>query len=255
MTTATDKAPLTREQISQFHRDGYLIVENLLTHEEADAFIAYEQKPKPENWLKNLRHHTHDEQWRALATNPRVTAIIAQLLEAEPMIVQSMYLPKPPVGEAGNVGGEGTAMHQDLHYLPADPPKLLACWMALNDTDGGNGGLCVVPGSNHDDLHGTHKNENTEEHAAWEVEYLMRDRDGKEWTEKMYSFEIDGLNHDDVERLAVPKGAGVFFDGKTIHGSYGNRSKDRYRHAFAVHYVPEGTWVFRDDVQDLTPAT
>jgi ectoine hydroxylase-related dioxygenase (phytanoyl-CoA dioxygenase family) len=70
----------------------------------------------------------------------------------------------------------------------------------------------------------------------------------------MYSFEIEGLDESRIERLTVPKGGAVFFDGLTIHGSYANRSKDRIRRAFAVHYVGEGSWVFRDDVQDVRPA-
>jgi ectoine hydroxylase-related dioxygenase (phytanoyl-CoA dioxygenase family) len=46
----------------------------------------------------------------------------------------------------------------------------------------------------------------------------------------------------------------VFFTGLTIHGSYANRSPDRARRAFATHYVAEGTWVFRTDVQQTVPA-
>ena len=129
----------------------------------------------------------------------------------------------------------------------------MACWIAMSDTDAENGGLCVVPGSHRHGRYSTHKNPNAAEHDAWEIEYLMRDRAGKEWTQRMVSFEIDGLNHDDVEKLTVPKGSGVFFDGHTIHGSYANRSPHRVRRAWAVHFVKEGTWLFRADVQDLTP--
>ena len=145
-------------------------------------------------------------------------------------------------------------MHQDLHYLPCEPKSLMACWVALSDTDAENGGLCVVPQSNHGQLFGTHKTENDEDHDSWEIEYLMRDQTGKEWIERMYSFEIDGLKKEDVLNLEVPQGAGVFFSGMTIHGSYGNRSQNRIRRAFATHFTATGTWMFRDDVQFLVPA-
>jgi len=36
----------------------------------------------------------------------------------------------------------------------------------------------------------------------------------------------------------------------TIHSSFANRSPDRQRRAFATHYVKDGTWVYRCDVQD-----
>ncbi len=248
-----ERLRLTPAQIEQYHRDGYLVVHDLLTDEEASAFVAYESAPRPEGWRQNLRHHVDDARWRHLATHPNVTGIVQQLLEARPMIVQTMYLEKQPAGEADK-GGQGVALHQDLHYLPCAPEKLMACWLALSDTDAENGGLCVVPGSHHHGLHTTHKNENADEHDAWEVEYGMRDQEGKEWTERMYSFEIDGLDPDDVVRLTVPKGGGVFFTGLTIHGSYANRSTHRVRRAFATHFIPEGAWMYRTDVQDVMPA-
>ncbi|MEM1271297.1 MAG: phytanoyl-CoA dioxygenase family protein [Bacteroidota bacterium] len=243
---------LSPEQYAQFQRDGYIVVENLLTDAEADAFASYENEPgKPEGWRQNLRNHAQDEKWRHIAMHPNVAEIAEQILDGTPAIVQSMYLEKKPAGPNVNKGGTGTAMHQDLHYLPCEPESLLACWIAISDTDAENGGLCVVPGSNHDPIHGTHRTENTDDHDSWEIEYLMRDKSGKEWTERMYSFEIDGLDHSKIKCLTVPKGAGVFFDGRTIHGSFGNRTEDRVRRAFATHYSKAGTWMFRDDVQQL----
>ena len=55
------------------------------------------------------------------------------------MIVQTMYMEKSPGEES-----QGTALHQDTHYLPTDPNTLMACWIALSDTDKENGGLCVL---------------------------------------------------------------------------------------------------------------
>jgi len=78
----------------------------------------------------------------------------------------------------------------------------------------------------------------------------MRDRAGKEWEQEFYSFEIDDIDPNSVRKLHVPKGGGVFFTGMTIHGSFANRSLTQDRLAWAVHYVKEGTWVLRADVQD-----
>lgn len=246
---------LTDEQVRKYWEEGYLIVPDLLTEAEIDSFVAYEHEPKPEGWRENLRHHADDKLWAQIAKKETVVGIVQQLMDSPPMIVQSMYMEKKPAGEAA-VGGSGVALHQDLHYLPCEPDGLMACWIAMSDTDAENGGLCVVPGSNqHGDLFETHKNDNVVDHDSWEFEYDMKDRDGKTWKQKMYSFDIPGVEDMELLRLTVPKGAGVFFTGKTIHGSYGNRSKDRYRRAFATHYVPEGTWLFRCDVQELVPAT
>lgn len=244
---------LTAEEIVRYERDGYLIVGNVLNEKEVGDFVSYESMPKPDGWRENLLHHKHDERWAYLACHQNVAGVAAQLLGGPPMIVQTMYLEKPPAGDQ-EVGGSGVALHQDLHYLPCEPETLMACWIAMSDTDAENGGLCVVPGSHKGELYSTHKTENVQDHDAWEVEYLMRDRSGAEWTTKMYSFEIDGLDMDEVVRLTVPEGSAVFFTGKTIHGSFGNRSVDRFRRALAVHFVREGTWCMRADVQDTMPA-
>ena len=165
------------------------------------------------------------------------------------MIVQTMLLEKHPGEEA-----KGTALHQDTHYLPNEPNTLMACWLAMSDTDATNGGLCVVPGTHNHPLYSTHKAMSLKDHQVWEVEHLMRDRSGKEWKQSFYSFEIDDLDPNSIIRLDVPKGAGVFFSGMTIHGSYANLSKENVRRAFATHYVAEGTWLLRADVQDVVPA-
>lgn len=61
---------------------------------------------------------------------------------------------------------------------------------------------------------------------------------------------MPNLDPQSIVRLTVPKGSGVFFIGMTIHGSFANRSSDRPRRAFATHYVKDGTWVCRCDVQE-----
>ena len=70
----------------------------------------------------------------------------------------------------------------------------------------------------------------------------------------MYSFDIVGLEPEQIKYLEVPRGAGVFFDSLTIHGSFANRSTERLRLAFAVHYIRAGTWIYRRDLQDTVPA-
>lgn len=240
-------APLDTAQLEQYAAQGYLVVEHLLTPELIAEFLAHHTRPRPPEWQLGLRTHTADPMWRRLANWPPMLDIVEQLLDGPARIVQTMFLDKP----AG--GGLGIALHQDALYLPNDPPTLMACWLALADTGAENGGLCVVPGSHTDGLKSAHKNENTAEHASWTNEHLMRDRDGREWRETIVSFEMDGIAPESIVRLTVPAGGGVFFPGTLIHGSFANRSADRRRPAFATHFVREGTWLFRCDVQETVP--
>lgn len=230
-------------QIDHYHQNGYVVVDDLLSPAEADAFVAYEadlKHPGP----RSLKNHRDDEQWAQLAHHPNITGVVRQLLTGSPRIVQTMYMNKVPQG------GTGIALHQDTHYLRNEPNTLMACWIALSDTDADNGGLCVVPGSNQKGLYNFTKVRDESEHTAWEKLYPMRDRDGKEWDELMHSFDILGIEEDEIEHLTVAKGSTVFFTGLTVHGSYANHSPNRSRRAFATHYVSEETWIYRCDVQE-----
>lgn len=239
---------LTQDQIIQYEKDGYLVVEGLLTASEVETFLAEETKEKPQEWKGlGLRRYTVDPQWQLLATHPKISGIVGQLMQGQPSIVQTMYMNKSPEG------GTGVALHQDTHYIRNEPNTLMACWLALSDTDKENGGLCVVPGSHKRPLYETAAPKDDSEHAAWEKVYQMRGPDGQEWDEPMTSHEIQGLDPSEIVYLSVPKGSGVFFSSMTIHGSFANRSGTRPRLAFATHYVKEGTWVYRTDIQETVP--
>ena len=180
---------LSPQQVEQYRTDGYVVVTNLLTAEEVDTFLKQEAARKSEGGF-GLHGHVADAQYRYLAMHPRVAGGAWQLLGGQPRIVQTMLLAKEPQG------GRGIALHQDSLYLPNEPNTLMACWLALTDTDGDNGGLCVVPGSHRQGLRSAHKNVNTQEHASWESPHTMRDRDGREWPQTLVSFEMDDLNPD-----------------------------------------------------------
>ena len=237
---------LNPAQIDHYRQNGYVVIDGLLTCAEVDGFVAYEaglDDPGP----RGLKNHRADEQWAQLAHHPNITGVVRQLLASSPRIVQTMYMNKVPQG------GTGIALHQDTHYLRNEPNTLMACWLAMNDNDADNGGLCVVPGSNQKGLYEFSKVRDESEHTTWEQGYPMRDQQGKAWAETMHSFDILGVDEDEIKRLTVAKSAGVFFTGMTVHGSYANHSTERPRRAFAVHYVSEDTWVYRCDVQDTEP--
>jgi ectoine hydroxylase-related dioxygenase (phytanoyl-CoA dioxygenase family) len=241
-------AALTAAQVAQFNAEGYLVVPDLLTEAEVDAFLEHLAREKAIG-AHGLQGHRHDPQYRYLAEHPRIAGAAAQLRGGRVRVVQTMLLNKPPQG------GKGIALHQDSHYLPNEPNTLMACWLAFTDTDPENGGLCVVPGSHLEGLRAAQKNADEKEHASWETEHLMRDRDGREWNQTVVSFQITDLDPARIVRLTIPRGGGVFFTGMTAHGSFSNQSADRPRTAWAVHYIHEDTWLFREDVQDAVLVT
>lgn len=238
---------LSEEQRLSYVDDGYLVVEDLLSKDEVDRFLEAQEGDVPESVRSlGLKRHEGDSSWEGIAKHPKIVEVVQDLLRGDPRIVQTMYMAKSPEG------GTGVALHQDTHYIRNEPNTLMACWVALSDTDRANGGLCVVPSSHKRPLYETASPGDDSEHAAWVKDYGMRDPEGKEWVEEMHSQEIVGMDPAEITYLNVARGSGVFFTSMTIHGSFANRSGSRPRLAFAAHYVKEGTWVYRTDIQKTT---
>jgi len=243
----SDRITLTQSQVESYESEGYLVVHDLLSPQEVEDFLEAESQRDPEAEPIGLRGHTQDAARDYLARHPRIVSVVHQLIGGRPHIVQTMFMAKNPGGTTG------VALHQDTHYIKNDPNTLMACWIAFSDTSPENGGLCVVPGSNKRGLLNAGRVRDTAQHTAWDNTYDMSDPDGREWQRPMHSFDIAEIEEDELARLTVPAGAGVFFTGMTAHGSFANESQDRGRLAFATHYVREETWIYRKDVQETVP--
>ena len=82
-------------QIDHYQQNGYVVVGDLLSPAEADAFVAYEADLKHTD-PRSLKNHRDDEQWAQLAHHPNITGVVRQLLTGSPRIVQTMYRIKRP---------------------------------------------------------------------------------------------------------------------------------------------------------------
>ena len=127
---------------------------------------------------------------------------------------QSMFYFKPPTAR-------GQALHQDNLFLQAHPETCLAAWIAVDDCNGENGGLIVLPGSHR-------------------IQILCPDEDAdpeESFTDKTIRVP------DGVERVQTEMKAGdvLFFHGSLVHGSRSNSSPDRFRRSLIFHYVPQSS--------------
>lgn len=127
MTQKTPSIQLTDAQVARFHDEGYLVVPDLLTADEACAFVRHQADPEAESLRQGLRTHLSDPFWRRLAHHPNVAGVARQILGGRPRIVQTMYMAKEPAGPDEELGGAGISLHQDSHYLPNEPDTLMAC--------------------------------------------------------------------------------------------------------------------------------
>ena len=235
---------LAKSQILHFRRWGFLVLPQALdTREVATLLTILRCGKSTRKSGQPLDRHKKSRAWQQLVRHAAFVTPIAQLLGGTPCVVQSMTAFKPPA-QPGIPPQNGVALHQDQQYIKTEPAGMIACWIALNDTDAGNGGLMLVPGSHR---HGLRDGRGRGAHHGHTILQHMRDRKGREWNEYADTSDI-AVTADRAVTLAVPAGGAVLFDGFLVHGSRSNAAPDRERLALAIHYIRDGTWVFRKDL-------
>ena len=214
--------------IHQYQETGFLIVPKLFGTETAQQMIQHYMERRAEGpksgdsggttdhpedpnhqYPRMINMHNWDTLTGEWATQGTLLRIAEQLIEDTPVLRQTMLYFKPP-------GGRGQALHQDEQYITTEP--LIGVWVALDRSDKAVGQMVVVPGS--------HKRGLLQVEAA----------------DTSISFtDAQSVMPEGVEEFYVDMAPGdaLFFDGKTIHGSYMNETPDRWRRSFICHYIGE----------------
>lgn len=196
---------------------------------EDDAFDRRGELRQPlEQSLNKIGHALHDLDpvFDAFSRTPELAEVAECIGLDEPVLLQSMYIFKPP-----NIGGE-VVCHQDSTYIYTEPESCVGFWFALEDATIENGCMQFIPG----------------EHKGPLRKRNHRDANGRLVTETLDDTPFP------MERL-VPaparKGTLVVFDGRTPHLSAANRSS-KSRHAYTLHVVdrrcryPAENWLQRE---------
>jgi hypothetical protein len=211
---------------ADFDRDGFVVVP-LFSADECEALISHFMELRKAEWpgdfagvdltsddpLKKYPRLIHMHHWDKAsfkwAIDRRLDDALTQLLGLSPYMVPTMLYFKPP-------GARGQALHQDQSYLRAQPGTCVAAWLALDDTDEENGCMQLVPGSQGLPLLCTVKADTTQSFT----DVMVPVPDGME-----------------IRPAVMNRGDVLFFNGQVIHGSYPNRSKDRFRRSLIAHYI------------------
>ncbi|HNP62860.1 MAG TPA: phytanoyl-CoA dioxygenase family protein [Woeseiaceae bacterium] len=195
---------------------------------EKDAFDSNGQlQQSKEDSLNKIGHAMHDLDpvFDAFSRTAKLEAVVNSLEYETPVILQSMYILKPP-----RIGGE-VYCHQDSTFLYTEPESCTGFWFALEDATIDNGCMHFIPGAHRGPLKELHH----------------RGSDGK-------------MGFKTLDHTPWPKGATrpaeatagtlVIFDGRAPHMSGPNRSA-RSRHAYTIHVIdknshyPAGNWLQR----------
>jgi phytanoyl-CoA hydroxylase len=211
--------------ISQFEKEGYLIVKNFLTKEQHDILnrtcktLTDEGRrisaPTSDQWAMNAPYNPcklqgamkYSENLKNLGRNKKLVTIAQRILKTRHLSTYiSKFFPMMPKV------GFSVDWHQDNYYIKADPTKLISCDVFVNGAKKENGCLRIVPRS----------------HKRGIFEHTKTTHWPFNWLNLNPKVEII-----DVE---IDEPFAVFFHPNIIHGCYRNTSRD-FRYSVAWEYM------------------
>ena len=171
---------LTQQQWEKFWEDGYLrfgrviddaqvetlraalarVIAEELEREDfsglpPESAYGHARKGQAENGKPRAIHQFVNmwkvvPEYRQVLDNPRITGAVRDLMGVERVDSGTPGDLKPP-GENAKF-----AFHHDFYFWPMDHPRLISCWLALDDATPANGCMHVVPGSHRPSLPAAH---------------------------------------------------------------------------------------------------
>lgn len=212
----TDPKVLSRSQIEAFNRDGYLTGITVFTPEEIlqhrryfDDLLARVLASGLDSYSISTAHmkygKVHD-----LLKHPKIVDLAADILGPNVIGWGSHYFCKMP-GD-----GKRVAWHQDASYWPLTPAKTVTIWLAIDDSDPGNGCMRVIPGTQ----------------TLGHITYRMTE----DQPDNVLNQEIENIGEfgDPVDLILKAGQVSVHAD-LTLHGSEPN-SSDRRRCGLTLRY-------------------
>ena len=195
---------------------------------EQDAFDEDGNlKQSTEDSLNKMGHAMHDLDpvFDEFSRTPALAAVADSLGYQDPVILQSMYIFKPP-----RIGGE-VYCHQDSTFLYTEPESCVGFWFALEDATLDNGCMQFIPGGHKGPLKELHYRDSN-------GNMTFKTLDDTPWPENA------------TVPAEAKAGSLVIFDGRAPHLSGANLST-KSRHAYTLHVIdrnshyPADNWLQR----------
>jgi len=162
---STTQAPrvLSRLQIEQFNRDGFITGIRIFSREEIgeirsyfDRLLARVLAAGQDSYSISTAHARYGRVYDLL-THPRIVQCVVDILGPNVVAWGSHFFCKMP-GD-----GKSVAWHQDASYWPLSPSKAVTVWLAIDDADVENACMRFIAGSHHFG-HLTYRPSNPNEH-------------------------------------------------------------------------------------------
>jgi phytanoyl-CoA hydroxylase len=241
---------LTEEQLEAAERDGFVLIEDILSPEECTEHLkrlddyTHERRPVPEEITLQREPRVErgeldstpgddvrkvsgvaygDELFQSLVMRPRIVEVMQQLMSENLKLFRADVLMKPAgVGSAKGV-------HQDAPYWPIEPMELWSCWMPFDPATQENGCMQVIPGSHR---------RGALPHVEVQDDYVVPEE------------------HYDPENLALAPmkpGSGLFFHSLLVHGTAPNTSASPRRAITMSYMASEYRYTGKDPKPEYLP--
>lgn len=162
-STVTAPRALTKEQVANFNRDGYVRPLPVFSSEEIAGIREYFDRLLEQvvaaggNSYSISSAHLRYGRVYDLLTHPRIVAYVCDILGENVVGWGSHFFCKMPHD------GKAVAWHQDASYWPLTPTKAVTVWLAIDDADPENACMRFIKGSHHFG-HLTYRPSTAEEH-------------------------------------------------------------------------------------------
>jgi hypothetical protein len=253
---------LSAEQVAQFERDGYLVidgcppelVEDVLA--DVDPMLRDAWAPDVQAERDGVRYYKHGGwsedgyAWHRILNAWKVSDSVRSLALSEPLLTVAEGLfgrPVQPFQTLNFPVGTEQEPHADSFHFQSDPPGYMCgIWVALEDMDMSNGPLLYYPGSHKLPM------------PTWEVIEAATGRalrqedfeDHAQYLEARHALypeycqwliETQGL---EPAYGTISKGQALLWAPNLLHGGSPHADRSRTRHSQVTHYFFEGCRVY-----------
>lgn len=204
--------------ISFFDDKGYLILENIFSHNECNEIVKLAKEfNEKNNYIPIMNIHELSNTILKYMSNSKIISYAEEIFKGDALGLQTEYFFMPP-------GTKGFSPHQDNTYVQADQNSFVSAWVALTDINRKNGGLIIWPES--------HKEEQLENKENEDLPSENQDPNAR----KMKSIipkKYKALSPD------ISKGSVMLIHSWLVHASNTNNSL-KNRNALLCTYIKKG---------------
>ena len=228
-TSTSQPKALSREEVRQFHRQGYLGPFTAMSVEEMTSVRRRieDEVLSTTGWnAKNPLQSRHlDHRFvHDVITAPEILGRLRGLIGDDIVVWASYFFSKEP-------GGKEIPWHQDANFWPIEPPINLSIWMAVDEVTTENSCVQLIPGSHR------------------EVLRHVTARDGMAFREEVDPALVDT---DAAIDMVLRPGEFFLFNERMLHHSHANTS-DKRRMGLSARYTVPFVALLDQDAPPLFP--